>query len=278
MRQFFSALRLLVAVWMATGCGGTLDASVSSNALADASAKGPACDAMWCSSGCCSSAQCEAGTTTSACVGAIVAGDEHTCVLKSDGVKCWGGNSAGQLGDGTTTDRTTPTPVSGMTSGVTTIAAGSLNTCAMLSGGAVQCWGYNSAGPARRSGDQEPHHADACIRPDERGHSHQLVRLAHMRAALGRRGPVLGRELSGPGGRRDDDRSCCADPCVGSDKRRRLHSPRATRARCSRAARSSAGATTRPAHSATGRLPIAPRRRRYQVCKAASSQSLPAVS
>ncbi len=77
---------------------------------------------------------------------AIAAGDTHACALTGGGVKCWGSNGYGQLGDGTTTTRSTPVDVVGLGSGVQAIAAGGAHTCALTSGGGVKCWGNNGGG------------------------------------------------------------------------------------------------------------------------------------
>ncbi len=80
-------------------------------------------------------------------VRAIAAGNQHTCALLSDGgIKCWGNNDYGQVGDGSNLDRTTPVMVSDLGSGVKALTVGAEHTCALLEAGGVKCWGGNRHG------------------------------------------------------------------------------------------------------------------------------------
>lgn len=80
-------------------------------------------------------------------VASISAGTYHTCaVTTAGGVKCWGSNGAGQLGDGTQNTQMAPVGVSGLTSGVSRISGGASHTCALTTAGATVCWGANTVG------------------------------------------------------------------------------------------------------------------------------------
>jgi alpha-tubulin suppressor-like RCC1 family protein len=82
----------------------------------------------------------------------VTVGGSHVCAIVSDdfggelGVYCWGGNFDGQLGDGTTTDRHTPTLVSALGTNVAMVAAGGNHTCALMKDSSVRCWGDNTFG------------------------------------------------------------------------------------------------------------------------------------
>jgi hypothetical protein len=84
----------------------------------------------------------------------VKAGYVHTCILLITGsVECTGRGYEGQLGytyTGGPPDRTSPDPVSNITNAVA-ISAGGNNSCALLSTGAVQCWGANANGAGGQS-------------------------------------------------------------------------------------------------------------------------------
>lgn len=82
----------------------------------------------------------------------------HGCGVVSGTVYCWGANSAGQLGRGSTSTReVTPAPVTGLASDVVEVAVGEGFSCARRANGEVWCWGRNlgmggnSATPAQIS-------------------------------------------------------------------------------------------------------------------------------
>lgn len=73
-------------------------------------------------------------------------GGGHACALTSDGTAyCWGANNVGQVGDSTTTVRTTPTKVVGGLK-FSSVSAGYAHTCGKTLDGSVACWGLNAVG------------------------------------------------------------------------------------------------------------------------------------
>src|SRR5206468_10555903 len=78
--------------------------------------------------------------------GSVSAGSSYTTLATPDGlVYGWGLNSSGQLGDGTTTGRTTPKLVPTLT-GVTKLAAGAAHVLAVTWDGRLFAWGNNGSG------------------------------------------------------------------------------------------------------------------------------------
>lgn len=76
----------------------------------------------------------------------IYAGHSHTCALtNAQELKCWGNNSHGQLGDGTTVDQTKPKTID---TGVAYqhVSVGEFHTCGITTSNQLKCWGYNNLG------------------------------------------------------------------------------------------------------------------------------------
>lgn len=74
----------------------------------------------------------------------VVAGYQTVFAILSDGsLWSWGWNVYGQVGDGTTTDRNSPTKVTGLSTGVAQVTCGSTNTAVLMKDGSVKAWGWN---------------------------------------------------------------------------------------------------------------------------------------
>ena len=99
------------------------------------------------------------GTTTSSLVpvqvsghatdwAAVSAGSLYsTCAVKTDhSLWCWGWNSFGELGDGTTTSSLVPVQVSGQATDWAAVTVGQYHTCAAKTDHSLWCWGYNANG------------------------------------------------------------------------------------------------------------------------------------
>jgi alpha-tubulin suppressor-like RCC1 family protein len=77
----------------------------------------------------------------------ISADGGQTCALTIyGGIRCWGNNTYGQLGDGTAETRNSPVAVSGLAQGMRNVTAGWNHTCAISKDGGLLCWGWNYYG------------------------------------------------------------------------------------------------------------------------------------
>ena len=78
---------------------------------------------------------------------AVDAGEAFTCAQTFSGnLHCWGRNTEGQLGNGSTVSSSTPVAVAGLGGVVESFSAGRQHVCAVLAGGTVKCWGDNVTG------------------------------------------------------------------------------------------------------------------------------------
>ncbi|MFH1809934.1 MAG: RCC1 repeat-containing protein [Pseudomonadota bacterium] len=91
---------------------------------------------------------------------ALAVGNAHACVVRTgDLVWCWGANGSGQLGDGSTTTRTSPVQVAGNLSQVSTLTAGGSHSCALDQNQRAWCWGanvYGQLGDGSTANSSEP--------------------------------------------------------------------------------------------------------------------------
>lgn len=98
----------------------------------------------------------------------IAAGSYHTLAVLSNGeLYAWGVNSYSQLGDGSTTKRTTPIRVTGLRglAPVAAIAAGVVHSLAALSNGTVYAWGSNHYGQVGDGTTSQRATATAVVKP-----------------------------------------------------------------------------------------------------------------
>jgi alpha-tubulin suppressor-like RCC1 family protein len=81
--------------------------------------------------------------------GTLSCGANHTCAIDGDGsVQCWGDNSHGQLGNGSTVNQAAsiPGPVVGLDAVPVRVSADAERTCALLDDESLQCWGHDPDG------------------------------------------------------------------------------------------------------------------------------------
>ena len=98
-------------------------------------------------------------TGLSSGVVALAAGGATTCAaMASGGVVCWGANTSGQVGDGSTTNRSAPSAVKGVLgsvpAGAASLAPAGDHTCLIAKGGSVECSGDDNNGALGNGGNE----------------------------------------------------------------------------------------------------------------------------
>lgn len=83
---------------------------------------------------------------------AVSAGGTHTCALMASfGIRCWGLNNFGQIGNDTVAYLSTPPAYDiPFISNVAAVSAGGLHTCVLTIQGGVRCWGRNANGQVEK--------------------------------------------------------------------------------------------------------------------------------
>jgi hypothetical protein len=92
----------------------------------------------------------------SAVTGVAIGFDFLCAVFPGGAARCEGTNAHGQLGDGSTTDATSPVTVAGSHQW-TTLSAGELSTCGLVTDGTAYCWGANESGQLGTGDSTETH-------------------------------------------------------------------------------------------------------------------------
>lgn len=136
-----SGLRALAALCLvagASGCG--LDAEVIERAARPSDA---------------GTTEGGSGGTSGTRVGALGAGEYHSCAITSGGVACWGANALGQAAPGGNNPAIVPTRVP-LDAPVRSVAPGENHSCARDDDGRVWCWGSNERGQLGRGAATSP--------------------------------------------------------------------------------------------------------------------------
>jgi len=125
----------------------------------------------------------------------VSAGSLHTCaIMENGGVRCWGDNEFGQLGDGSFNDVNDSSQSSFVDLGVgrtaVSIDAGYYHTCAVLDDYSLKCWGLNDHGQ---------------IGDGSTNNSNSPVRLSFGVDSAGEEGPIEDMDEDGIPDSSDDD-------------------------------------------------------------------------